>query len=64
MTSRPAVGSHGHITADVLRDTGVTVVAVTESAVTMKFDSDLGDNTFPIGLAAFDSGRFVEMDEK
>lgn len=60
--TRPAVGQHGHIVADVLRDTGVTVVAVTDSAIEMKFDKDLGENTFPVGLAAFESGRFVEMD--
>ena len=37
MTS-PRAGDHGHIVADVLQDTGVTVVAVTDSAIEMKFD--------------------------
>ena len=58
----PNVGDHGHITADCLRDSGVTVTAVTDSAIEFRLDSDHGENTFPVGRAAFESGRFVEMD--
>jgi hypothetical protein len=63
MTQVPNVGDHGHILADVLKDTGVTVVEVTEDSVQMKFDSDTGENVFPVGLEVFQSGRFIEMDE-
>lgn len=58
----PNVGDHGHITADVLRDAGVTVTGVSEESVTFRFDADLGQNEWPLGMAAYESGRFVEMD--
>lgn len=62
MTQVPNVGDHGHIVADVLKDTGVTVVEVTEDSVQMKFDSDTGENVFSVGLEVFQSCRFIEMD--
>lgn len=61
MSKVPNVGAHGHITADVLKDTGVTVTGVTDEAIIMKFDGD--SHEWPLGMAAFDSGRFVEMDD-
>ena len=64
MMSTPHIGDHGHIVCDVLRDTEVVVTAVTDDSVNFRFETDTTAAEWPLGMAAFDSGRFVEMDSE
>jgi len=61
--TEPHVGDHGHIVCDVLRDAEVVVTKVTDDSVNFRFETDTVSSDWPLGRAAFDSGRFVEMDD-
>lgn len=58
----PHAGDHGKIVAEVLKGADVYVVSVTDSAVMFSFDKKLRLPGWPVGLAAFESGEFIQMD--
>ena len=61
MKFAPRMYAHGKISCDCLRDEGITVVERTDEALYLKFDGD--DHPWPLGWAAYFSGRFVSFDE-